>query len=77
MESNNNLILSALKAKLEAERLEGLATLDIYIRNPTGIGEHPQVVEEAYNALKKIDGAESGLSTLAQITTTTTEKQKE
>tara|TARA_Y100000310_G_C20341234_1_gene649915 strand:+ start:473 stop:700 length:228 start_codon:yes stop_codon:yes gene_type:complete len=73
---NNNLILSALKAKLEAKRLEGLATLDIYIRNPVGIGEHPQVVEEAYNALKKIDGAESALSTLAQITTTP-EKQKE
>ena len=64
---NENLVLAAIRAKLEATRLDGLATLNVYVTNPAGIGEHPQIVEEALNALKKIDAAESALETLANI----------
>ena len=64
---NENLILAAVRSRFEAERLEGLATLNIYITNPAGIGEHPQVVDEACNALKKIGDAESALETLTRI----------
>ena len=64
---NDSLILAALRAQLEATRLEGLATLNVYVTNPAGIGEHPQVVEEALKALNKIDASESALETLANI----------
>ena len=72
---SEKLMFSALKAKAEAEKLEGLATLNIYVTNPAGIGEHPQVVEEAYEALKKVDSAESVLETLEKITSSN--KQQE
>ena len=72
---SEKLMFSALRAKAEAEKLEGLATLNIYITNPAGIGEHPQVVEEAYEALKKVDNAESILETLEKITSSN--KQQE
>ena len=68
-------MFSALKAKAEAEKLEGLATLNVYINNPAGIGEHPQFVQEAYEALKKLDNAESVLETLERITSSN--KQQE
>ena len=72
---SEKLMFSALKAKAEAEKLEGLATLNIYVTKPAGIGEHPQVVEEAYEALKKVDNAESVLETLEKITSSN--KQQE
>ena len=72
---SEKLMFSALKAKAEAEKLEGLATLNVYINNSAGIGEHPQFVQEAYNALKKVDNAESVLETLERITSSS--KQQE
>ena len=70
------LMFSALRAKAEAEKLEGLATLDVYVRNAAGIGEHPQVVEEAYEALKKVDNANSILETLEKITSSNDKQQE-
>lgn len=74
---NENLILAAVRTRLEADRLEGLATLNVYLTNPAGIGEHPQVVEEALLALKKIDEAESTLETLNRILKTDSENQEQ
>ena len=34
--------LEALKKRYEAQVAESLATLNIYVRNSVGIGEHPQ-----------------------------------
>lgn len=64
---SGELVFSAIRAKLESERLEGLAVLNVYITNPAGIGEHPQIVEEAYKALKNIESAESAIETLDRI----------
>ena len=39
-------LLSALKCKYLSEIQTSQATLQIYINNPVGIGEHPQHLEE-------------------------------
>jgi hypothetical protein len=54
-------IYEALVARCKADRIEALATLDVYMSNPVGIGEHPQIVEEAMNQLDKLATAEGKL----------------
>jgi len=39
-------LLTALKLKYMSEIQSATATLNIYITNPVGIGEHPQHLEE-------------------------------
>lgn len=57
-------IYEALLARCEADRIEALATLDVYMSNPVGIGEHPQIVEEAMKQLDKLAAAEGRISEL-------------
>ena len=57
-------IYEALVAKCQAERIEALATLDVYMSNPVGIGEHPQFIEEMDKQLEKMSNAEEKLTTL-------------
>ena len=54
-------IYEALVARCKADRIEALATLDVYMSNPVGIGEHPQIVEEAMKQLDKLAPAEGKL----------------
>ena len=58
------LIYKSLKAKAESEKAEALATLSIYFQNPAGIGEHPQMMEEAYKQLGKLAAANDNLENL-------------
>lgn len=58
------LMYKALKAKAEAEKAEALATLSVYFKNPAGIGEHPQIVEEAFKQLEKLASANDKLENL-------------
>lgn len=47
--NDNNLsdeLINALAMKYRSEIQSALATLHIYLRNPVGIGEHPQHLEE-------------------------------
>ena len=46
MSSIGKNLLSALKCKYLSEIQQSRATLQIYINNPVGIGEHPQHLEE-------------------------------
>lgn len=57
-------IYEALVAKCQAERIEALATLDVYMSNPVGIGEHPQIIEEAMKQLDNLATAEGKLHEL-------------
>lgn len=40
-----SLKVDALRAKYVAQRLEAIATLEVYTSNSVGIGEHPQIIE--------------------------------
>ena len=54
-------ILDALRAKYEAEIAEADATVNIYLTNSVGIGEHPQHIEEIDKLLQKIVDAQEKL----------------
>jgi|TARA_R110000796_G_scaffold171208_2_gene288214 hypothetical protein len=58
------LMYDALMAQCEAERTEALFTLNNYMENSVGIGEHPQQVEEAMKALEKLTESKDKVSTL-------------
>lgn len=61
------LKLKALKTRYEAQRLEALATLEVYMENSAGIGEHPQIIDEIDVLVRKVDEAEGLLKTLGSI----------
>jgi hypothetical protein len=46
MATNTNALYEALKAQFEAQRQKAIATLTVYLTNPVGIGEHPQIIDE-------------------------------
>ena len=59
-----SLIIAAVRARLEADKAEALATLAIYNSSAVGIGEHPQHLEEMDKLLEIIAGAEDKKSSL-------------
>lgn len=59
-----NVYYKALESKCIAERDEALAVITTYLKNSVGIGEHPQMVEEAMGYLDKLAAAEDKLGTL-------------
>ena len=58
-------IISALRARYEADVAEADATINIYLTNPVGIGEHPQHLQEIDKLLAKIGHAKEKLESLA------------
>ena len=51
-------LLEALKKRYEGQIAEGFATINIYLQNPVGIGEHPQHLDEIDKLLQVIVDAE-------------------
>lgn len=62
-----NLKIKALRAKYQAQKLEALATLEVYMNNAAGIGEHPQVIEEMDKLVRQVADADSYIETLNQV----------
>ena len=62
-----DVLIDALVKKYEAEIAEHKATLNIYLTNPVGIGEHPQHIEEMDKLIAKIADAEDKLETIKNI----------
>ena len=44
--------------------MEAIATLEVYLKNPVGIGEHPQIVDEMDALVKSIADADGYLEAL-------------
>jgi hypothetical protein len=63
----SNLKVQALKAKYEAQKLEALATLEVYIKNAAGIGEHPQVIDEMDKLVRAIADADGCIEILNRV----------
>ena len=55
---------AALRARYEADIAEADATINIYLTNPVGIGEHPQHLEEVDKLLAKIADAKDKIEAL-------------
>ena len=59
-------ILDALESRYQAEIAEADATIQIYLTNSVGIGEHPQHMDELDKLITKVSTAEENLRVLKQ-----------
>ena len=64
MNNQNNQVVTAVIAKLNAQKEEAKAVLLTYFTNSTGTGGHSSFVEEAVEWSKKLAEAESSLAAL-------------
>ena len=62
-----SLKVNALRTMYKAKKLEALATLEVYMENATGIGEHPQIMEEIDKLVKTISDYDGYLATLETL----------
>ena len=60
-------ILNALRARYEAEIAEADATVNIYLSNSVGIGEHPQHIDEVNKLVDKIAQAKEKIEVLDEF----------
>ena len=56
--------LKALKKRYEAQIAESVATLNIYVKNSVGIGEHPQHLDEMDKLLQVVVDAEEKIKVI-------------
>jgi hypothetical protein len=59
-------IVNALVKKYEGEIAEAKANIEIYMNNPVGIGEHPDVIDAIHSQVLKIASAEENIQVLQQ-----------
>jgi len=57
-------IVNALVKKYEGEIAEAKANIEIYLHNPAGIGEHPDVLDAINSQVLKIATAEENIQVL-------------
>ena len=57
-------IISALRARYDADMLAADATINIYLTNSVGIGEHPKHLQEIDKLLANIGHAKEKLESL-------------
>ncbi len=57
-------MIEALQKKYEAEIAAAKANIQVYIENPAGIGEHPDLVSAVDEQMSKLAEAEDKLETL-------------
>ena len=57
-------MINALRKKYEAEVAAAKANIDVYNKNPAGIGEHPDLVQAVDTEMVKLADAEDKLNTL-------------
>ena len=64
----NTNLYKALELKYEAQEAEAKANLEIYFKNSTGIGEHPDVVEAMDQQIDKLSQAQDKLNAIRELT---------
>ena len=60
-------ILDALESRYQAEIAEADATIQIYLTNSVGIGEHPQHIDEVNKLVDKIAQAKEKIEVLEEF----------
>ena len=68
---NTQYLVDALVEKYQAQRLEGIANLQIYFDTATGVGEHPDIVAECDKLIIQITDAEGKLDGLKRLVDST------
>ena len=64
MPSYREVIVDALEKKYEAQMAQAEANIKVYMENPVGVGEHPNIVQEVEKLLKQIKDAKEMLDEL-------------
>ena len=59
--------LDAAKKYYEAIAAEAEVTIDLYLNNSVGIGEHPGVMEELRKQIEKLGEARDGIDTIVTL----------
>jgi len=60
----NEYLLNALVLKLEGEAAMHEANITVYMENPVGIGEHPQIIESIESEVAKLAEALEKIDTI-------------
>ena len=60
-------ILEALILKLQGEIAVAKANIDVYKKNPAGIGDHPDIVEAVETQVTKIAEAQDKIDTIIKL----------
>ena len=61
-------ILEALQAKYFGEIKEAQANIEIYLANPVGIGEHPEILYAIDSQMAKLTEAQEKFEVLKEFT---------
>ena len=64
MATIRSLIIDALEKKYDSDISKADATIKVYLENPVGIGEHPQIVDEVDKQISSICKAKEKLEEL-------------
>ena len=59
-----NELMKALRKKYESDIAVAKASIEVYLKNPAGIGEHPDIVEAVNSQVQHIADAEDKLEVL-------------
>ena len=59
-------MLEAIIKKLEGEIAMAKANIDVYMNNPAGIGEHPDIAEAIESQIEKIAATHEKIQTIEQ-----------
>ena len=62
-----NEILLALRKRYEADIATSLANIEVYYTNPTGIGDHADIVAAVDTEVTKLTNAADKLNTLIEF----------
>ena len=65
MATFKQVIVDALEKKHEAKMAEAEANIKVYMENPVGVGDHPDIVETIDKEMQKITKAKEMLDELA------------
>ena len=59
--------LNAARKYYEAREAEALCTLEVYLSNAAGIGEHPQIMEELRGQIEILTDAKDNIETINRL----------
>ena len=57
-------LVRATLARFEAERQEAIAIIELYLNHPTGVADHPSIVEDIATAITRLSSAEEAIGAL-------------
>ena len=64
MATATNVLYEATKAQFVAQKQKAMAQLTVYLTNPVGIGEHPDLVDEMVKLTRDIADAQGCIDIL-------------